>query len=182
MLKIIGLSLAGLLVALTALVYWGSGPWLWPVKGLWADHLASTFADRGPGETVFYGASNFRLWGSMEEDLYPYRVQNHGIGGSVDADLMEYADVLLYPFEPKVVFIQTGSNDLVLGLSVDEVKANKARMYEQFQSRLPEATFVVMSGLPLPGRDADWGGIQEVNGFLADYCVNHDRMVFIDAT
>ena len=30
------------------------------------------------GEIVFYGASNFRLWTEMENDLSEYKVQNHG--------------------------------------------------------------------------------------------------------
>ncbi|MDR1387894.1 MAG: GDSL-type esterase/lipase family protein [Propionibacteriaceae bacterium] len=181
-LKITGLSLAGLLALLTALVYWLAGFWLWPTEGLWARHLASTFSDREPGEVVFYGASNFRLWSDLETDLAPYRVQNHGIGGSTDQDLIEYADRLLYPFEPSVVFIQTGSNEYVLGLSVEQVERNKIDMYQQFRDRLPDTTFVVMSGLPLPGRAEHWDQIQEVNAFLAEYCADHERMVFIDAT
>ena len=64
------------------------------------------------GEIVFYGASNFRLWKEMDEDLSAYKVQNHGFGGSTDRMLMQYADRILYPYEPKIVVFQTGSNDL----------------------------------------------------------------------
>ena len=53
-------------------------------------------ADQRQGEIVFYGASNFRLWTEMENDLTDFRVQNHGFGGSTDKDLVQRADILLY--------------------------------------------------------------------------------------
>ena len=159
-----------------------AGFWLPPTKGWWANHLAGTFDDRPKGETVFYGASNFRLWKSMEADLAPYRVQNHGIGGATDGDLLKYADVLLYPFEPAVVFLQTGSNEYVLGDTYEEVQARRVGMYEEFLERLPEATIVVMSGVPMPGRAELWEQIDRMNGFLAEHCEQTDRMVFVDAT
>ena len=38
------------------------------------------YKDRPKGEIVFYGASNFTLWRTMDEDMLPYVVQNHGFG------------------------------------------------------------------------------------------------------
>lgn len=61
------------------------------------------------GEVIFYGPSNITLWFSLEKDMEPYKAQNHGMGGCIDDDLMHYAPRLLYPYEPKVVFFQTGS-------------------------------------------------------------------------
>ena len=139
------------------------------------------------GEIVFYGASNFRLWTEMENDLSIYKVQNHGFGGSTDEDLMERADLLLYPYEPKIVFFQTGSNDFVKIKGTDEEKAaacmeNKMRMFTLFHEKLPDAHFVVMSGLLLPGRSQYTAAIRMVNDQLQKYCEEHsDYMTFVDA-
>ena len=139
------------------------------------------------GEIVFYGASNFRLWTEMENDLSSYKVQNHGFGGSTDEDLMERADLLLYPYEPKIVFFQTGSNDFVKIKGTDEEKAaacmeNKMRMFTLFHEKLPDAHFVVMSGLLLPGRSQYTAAIRMVNDQLQKYCEEHsDYMTFVDA-
>lgn len=62
---------------------------------------------------VFYGASNFRLWTVMVEDLPEYKVVNSGFDGSTDKLMVQYADKLLYPYNPQIVFFQTGSNDYV---------------------------------------------------------------------
>lgn len=144
--------------------------------------IIEKYKDRPKGEIVFYGASNFTLWRTMEEDMMPYIVQNHGFGGSTDYDLMAYANDLLYPYEPSIVFFQTGSNDIAEGLTVEEIIANKDKMYSMFREKLPDTTFIVMSGLPLPGRSEYWDGINTVNQELKTYCETHENMIYADAT
>ncbi len=134
------------------------------------------------GQIIFYGASNFRMWVNMEEDMAPYQVQNHAVGGSTDIELMEYADQLLFPFKPSVVFIQTGSNDYTTGATMEEVFANKDKMYSMFQEALPDTKFIVMAGLPLPNRAEYWDLTVEVNNYLKQYCEEHENMYFVDGT
>lgn len=169
------LALVALMIA-GAYAYWG------PFKALRVPRMERQFKDRPLGETVFYGASNFALWKTLEEDMAPYAVQNHGFGGSTDGDMMQYADRLLYPFQPKIVFIQTGSNDLIAGLTYEEMRANKEEMFGLFQENLPDTQFVVMSAIPMPGRSEYWPVSVEINAFLAEYCAAHDNMTFLDAT
>lgn len=144
-------------------------------------------ADVRKGEIVFYGASNFRLWTEMEKDLDEYKVQNHGFGGSTDKLLVQYAECILYPYEPKIVFFQTGSNDYVELPGTDAEKvascmAFKREMFETFHEHLPEAKFVVMSGLLLPGRSQYTALTQEINRELKALCDEKDYMVFVDAS
>ena len=60
-----------------------------------------------------------------------YRVQNHAFGGSKDTDLVKFADQILYPYDPAVVFFQTGSNDYVMMKGTDEEKAAKCMAYKK---------------------------------------------------
>ena len=142
-------------------------------------------AEENQGGILFYGASNFRLWSTMEDDLAAYgysEVVNNGFGGCEDDDLVKYAPELLFPYAPDVVFIQTGSNDYALGgLSTERVQANKVSMYNYFSRMLPDTKFVVMSGLPLPGRAEYWDSIQTVNRFIQEYCEETDNFYFIDS-
>lgn len=139
------------------------------------------------GGIIFYGASNFRLWTEMENDLSPYPVQNHGFGGSTDKMLVQYADRILYPYEPKLVFFQTGSNDYVVISGTDDQKieacmAYKREMFDTFHEALPDAKFVVMSGLLLPGRSEYTALTQEINRELRALCDERDYMFFVDAS
>lgn len=136
---------------------------------------------------VFYGASNFRLWEEMENDLAEYPVQNHGFGGSTDKMLVQYANQILYPYNPDIVFFQTGSNDYVNLAGSDEDKVEvcmeyKCEMFEQFHAKLPDAKFVVMSGLLLPGRSRYTELTQMINERLAELCEEKEYMYFVDAS
>ena len=138
------------------------------------------------GEIVFYGASNFRLWTEMENDLSEYKVQNHGFGGSTDKDLVERAETLLYPYAPAVVFFQTGSNDYISLSGTDEEKVAacmeyKEYMFTTFHERLPEAKFVIMGGLLLPGRSQYTALTQSINDALEALCAKYDYMTFVNA-
>lgn len=136
---------------------------------------------------IFYGASNFRLWKEMENDLEGFKVQNHGFGGSTDKMLVKYADEILYPYHPDIVFLQTGSNDYVNLSGSDEEKVNvcmafKKEMYEEFHEKLPETKFVVMSGLLLPGRSQYTILTQRINEALKKLCDETDYLYFVDAS
>ena len=166
----------------------GWGPFRFLFRGFEAEVAAierKYDAAARKGEIVFYGASNFRLWTEMEHDLADYRVQNHGFGGSTDRLLMRYADRLLYPYEPKIVFFQTGSNDDVEQPGTDAEKieacmAFKREMFSAFHARLPDAQFVIMSGLLLPGRSQYTALTQEINRQLQALCAGQDYLHFVE--
>ena len=189
---ILGSSFAVLLITcLVGLIFTGMYVGWGPFAFMQFDHeekviLQKYDSETRKGEIVFYGASNFRLWTEMENDLPEYKVQNHGFGGSTDKDLVERADTLLYPYAPAVVFFQTGSNDYVSLDGTDEEKvevcmAYKKFMFETFHEKLPEAKFVVMSGLLLPGRSQYTALTQKINDALEELCAEYDYMTFVDA-
>ncbi|MCF0112669.1 MAG: hypothetical protein HUJ60_01660 [Bacilli bacterium] len=143
-------------------------------------------ANERKGEIVFYGASNFRLWKEMDEDMLPYVVQNHGFGGSTDKDLMERADRLLYPYDPSVVVFQTASNDYAKTSGTDEeiynsVTNSKKTMFETFHEKMPNARFVVIAGILMPGRSQYDGIVSRVNAYLKEYCEKAPHMYYVDS-
>ena len=135
-----------------------------------------------PGDVVFYGPSNITLWYSLERDMLPYPAQNHGMGGCIDEDMMRYAPRLLYPYRPRAVFFQTGSNDIAGGIPLEVILQNKEKMYRMFLENMPESQLVVCSGLPLPGRTQFWDATVETNRLLEELCARTQRLHFLDAT
>ena len=177
---IIGLAVTG------AKIGWGPFAFL----HTW-DRDVNSITEKYPAEShqggiVFYGASNFAMWYEMDTDLSGYRVQNHAFGGSTDKDLVEYADKLLYPYNPDIVFFQTGSNDYVHLDGTDAEKVAvcmefKKQMFARFHEKMPNAKFVVMSGLLLPGRSEYTALTRMINAELKKLCDETDYLYFIDA-
>lgn len=191
--KIAGVSIVSLALAcLLGLIITGAQIGWGPFASLYSwdkevNPIAEKYdASERQGEIIFYGASNFRLWTDMEDDLSEYKVQNHAFGGSTDKLLVEYADKLLYPYNPSIVFFQTGSNDYVSLSGTDEEKVKacmeyKKQMFDTFHEKCPNAKFVVMSGLLLPGRSEYTELTQKVNDELEKYCDSKDYMYFVNS-
>ena len=191
--KKIALIAAGVVVLLAVgglantgrMIGWGPFGFLHSWQGD-ADKIKAKYSTDRKGEIIFYGASNFAMWDQMEQDMSAYKVQNHAFGGSKDVDLVEYADQLLFPYEPAVVFFQTGSNDYVELKGTDDEKvaqcmAYKKEMFAQFHERLPNAKFVIMSGLLLPGRSEYLDMTLKINEELEAYAQTVDYISYVDA-
>ncbi len=149
--------------------------------------IANKYSLKRQNEIIFYGASNFRMWTDLEDDLSEYKVQNHGFGGCTDKDLLENADRILYPYHPSLVFFQTGSNDYVDQTGTEHeiaaaCMAYKKKMFDTVYEKLPEAKLVVMSGLLLPGRSRYASLTMKINDKLRKYCDSPDYMYFVDTT
>lgn len=159
--------------------------WLW--RSFIADIAKKYNPNTRKNEIIFYGASNFAYWESMEEDLSPYVVQNHAFGGSTDNDLLHWSAYMLDAYEPDIVVFQTGSNDFTNSAAPSEEEklleseATKERMFAKLHERLPETRFVIMSGILLPGR-AEYVDITlGMNDWLRDFCADKDYMYYVDA-
>lgn len=134
------------------------------------------------GDIICYGPSNITWWYSLEQDMLPYHAQNHGMGGCIDDDMINYAPRILYPYKPTAVIFQTGSNDIAGGIPLETILNNKRKMYAEFLKNMPQAKLIVCSGLPLPGRPQYWDATVETNALLKEMCEQTDRLYFLDAT
>lgn len=187
LISLVSLILATLIVWIEVGIHIEWGPFRFLAFDKREKTIVSTYnSQEMQHEIVFYGASNFRLWKEMEEDMAPFKVQNHGFGGSTDNDLMSRADTLLYPYNPSVVVFQTGSNDYAkLSGTEDEifeqVISTKIKMLETFHSKLPDAYFIVVSGILMPGRSQYDSIVKMVNSYMKDYCAKTDYIYYVDA-
>ena len=138
------------------------------------------------GEIIFYGASNFCRWEEIEQDMLPYTVQNHGFGGSTDAELIRSAGRLLYPYAPAIVVLQTGSNDCARlpgpkRTLYERVLNRKIRMLETFRRELPDTIFIVISGILMPGRRQYDNIIKRINRSVQGIASQTDRIYYVEA-
>ncbi len=154
----------------------------------WEDDIADIEAryDTIPDvDIVFIGSSSIRKWDSLADDFSDYSVVNHGFGGSKIADSTYYYDRLVTPFNPELVVIFSGTND-VHGMSDDSKTGQQVfekfkAFYEKSQIETPGIPVVYISITPTPARWSVWSDAEKANELIKAYAETQDNLYFVDA-
>ena len=94
------------------------------------------------------GSSSIRLWPGASSVFPQFEVINAGFGGSCYADLWALRDTLLFVFEPDVVIIYEGDNDLSDRLPQGEILHSANALFADLAQRLPNTRVVVLAPKP----------------------------------
>src|SRR4029450_11374400 len=70
---------------------------------------------------LFIGSSSIRLWKTLQQDFSERKVINRGFGGAEIADSVHFVDRIVFPYEPKMVVMYAGGNDINAGKSPEQV-------------------------------------------------------------
>src|SRR5690242_4123501 len=81
--------------------------------------------DRPPPKNavLFVGSSSIRLW-DLAKSFPDVPTINRGFGGSQLADSVHFAPRIVLPYEPRVVVLYAGDNDLAAGKTPEQVHAD----------------------------------------------------------
>ena len=90
----------------------------------------------------------------MARDFPDHKVINRGFGGSLLRDATHCADRIIFPYEPRQIFLRAGSNDLYVGRTPEQVAADFEEFVSKVRERLPRTEILYISTNPIPSR---WG-------------------------
>lgn len=132
------------------------------------------------GGIVFIGSSSIRKWTTLTQDFPDLPVLNRGFGGSELPDSTAFAERIVFPYEPRLIVMYAGSNDIHLGKSPEQVAASFRAFAEKIHERLPKAHLDYISISPNPARWAEIDRIKAANTLLSEYCAQHDYLTFVN--
>jgi len=101
-----------------------------------------------PGEReclVLVGSSSFRFWPQTDTVFSSYEVVNAGFGGSCFHDAWRLRDTLIYAFQPSVVLIYEGDNDLQGGVAQEDILEVAATLLDDLSRLLPTSEVIVVA-------------------------------------
>jgi lysophospholipase L1-like esterase len=107
-----------------------------------------TLWDSSKETIVFTGSSSIRLWRDLEQRFPEHQIVNTAFGGSHSSDLLMYADRLIVPYHPKIVFIYEGDNDLADRKKISVIVSNMQNIIAKIKENNPEARVVIISAKP----------------------------------
>ena len=131
---------------------------------------------------LFIGSSTIRLWSTLSSDFPDQQVINRGFGGSEIADSTHFAGRIIFPYQPRLIFLRAGGNDLKDGKSPEAVFADFQEFATSIHVRLPQARIVYISISPSVARTNLVEKETSLNKLIASYAKQLPHVRFLDTS
>ncbi len=130
---------------------------------------------------LFIGSSTIRLWKTLAEDYPEHKVINRGFGGTEIVDSTHFADRLIFPHEPRQIFLRAGGNDIHAGRTPKQVAADFVEFVRVVHARLPRTEILYIAVSPAPARWGESDKCRELNRLIREAALAMPRVGFVDA-
>jgi lysophospholipase L1-like esterase len=133
------------------------------------------------GGVLFVGSSSIRFWTGLETAFTDQPVViRRGFGGSRLSENADLVPRLVLPYQPRLVVLYAGENDIHEGTSPQELLVHFQRFVRQVQGPLPATRVAYMAIKPSPSRLNHMAAMREANLLIQTHVLQHDNLDFID--
>src|SRR3954470_6240078 len=131
---------------------------------------------------LFTGASTIRKWTTLAQDYPGKPVINRGVGGSEVVDITHFADRIVFPYEPKMIFFRSGGNDIHNGKSAEQTFADYKEFAALVHAKLPKTEIVFISQNPTLARLEQNDREQAYNKLVKKYSRDKPYLKYCEVT
>ena len=135
----------------------------------------NTFAKNG---LLFIGSSSIRLWPTNK--YFSGNIINRGFGGSHLSDIIFYFDEIVSKYQPRMIFIYAGDNDIADKKSPMMLLDDFKIFADLVNKKIDECLIVFIPIKPSPSRWGFWEKMKKANSFIKDYAKNNEKVFYID--
>jgi lysophospholipase L1-like esterase len=132
------------------------------------------------GGVLFIGSSTIRLWKTLEKDFAGHPVLNRGFGGSQIEDSTHFAERIIFPYEPRLIVLRAGGNDIHAGKTPERVFADFKAFAGKVHARLPRTPIVYVSICPVPSRWPERDACRTLNTLVAAYVKERPYLRYVE--
>jgi lysophospholipase L1-like esterase len=148
-------------------------------KDIAAFEAADKMSPPRKGGIVFVGSSTIRRWDTAS--YFPdVTIINRGFGGSDMVDAVRYVDRIVIPYEPRLVVVYSGDNDISSGWTSEDVAIQFERFTRAVHAKLPQTRILLIAVKPSLLRWTQIDRMRMANTIMRAYCERDDRLAFID--
>ncbi|MBI2422185.1 MAG: hypothetical protein HYV27_05085 [Candidatus Hydrogenedentes bacterium] len=132
-----------------------------------------------PGGVLFVGSSTIRLW-KVKEAFPDLPVLNRGFGGSEYVDLNLFFDRIVAKYQPKVIVLYAGDNDIAMGKTAETVAAEYKTLLGKIDTALPECRVITVGIKPSVARWNLYPAMKQVNEAMKQLAAEKPSRTFLD--
>jgi lysophospholipase L1-like esterase len=130
------------------------------------------------GQIVFVGASSIVRW-KLPESFPDLEAINRGFGGSYMSDSTRYATRIVVPYQPRIVVLYPGENDIAAGVTPEAEAKSFAEFVDIVHGALPRTRIVMIGLKPTPARWQFMEQMRRANTLNRAHCESHQPCVFV---
>ena len=136
-----------------------------------------------PDGILFIGSSSIRKWTDLEQRFADEPIIRRGVGGCQLWQIVDYyTPYILFPYNPRKIFIYAGENDIAAGKSAQFVADNFTKLWMMINQKLPSAEIYFLSIKPSPSREKYFAEVDKANAMIKAYLRGKPKSHFIDVS
>lgn len=128
---------------------------------------------------VFVGSSSIRKW-DLKKSFPDRNAINRGFGGSEVSDSVEFAERIILKYEPRVVVVYAGDNDIAHDKTPQRVCDDVRRLVGLIHAKLPKTKILYIAVKPSLKRWALIDQVREANRLITELSLKHELFEFVD--
>lgn len=132
------------------------------------------------GAVVFVGSSSIRMWKDLATDFPETKVINRGFGGSQIEDSTYFAGRIIIPYQPRMIVLYAGDNDLAAGKTPQQVFEAYKAFVSRVREKLPNVKIAYISIKPSLARLRLMEQMRAANSLIREYSAKGKNLVFLD--
>lgn len=130
---------------------------------------------------LFLGSSYIRMWKNIRQDIGYNDIIHRGFGGSNLRDVAYYVKRIVYPHQPKAIFMYVG-NDIVdnpKDKSPDQVLEYFKYVVKVIREKYPTVPIAWLQISPSEKRWGAWDKVKAANSLIKNYCETQQQLYFV---
>ena len=131
---------------------------------------------------LFLGSSTIVRWKTLQQDYPAHQIVNRGFGGNEIADSTHFADRIIFPYQPRTIFLRAGGNDIHNGKTPEQVFADFKEFVAKVHAKLPKTEIVYISLSPSIARWDERDAGKKLNALIADFVNRTPRLKYIETS
>lgn len=132
------------------------------------------------GAVLFVGSSTIVRWKSLATDFPGVTTLNRGFGGNQIKDSTHYAERMIFPYEPSMIFLRAGGNDINAGWPAEEVFEDYKKFVAKMRARFPGIPIAFIGLSPTIKRWEQVAEGDKLNALVAAYSKEQKDLYYID--
>ena len=130
---------------------------------------------------LFIGSSTIVRWKTLQRDFPNVPIVNRGFGGNQIVDSTHFADRMVVPYHPRMIFLRAGGNDIHAGKTPEQVFEDFKAFVATVRAKLPKTEIVFIGLSPSIARWNERAATVRLNALIADYVRRTAGLKYIDA-